>query len=473
MQRKSFTDFRGLLLSVGLALVLLLVSVRWSITYRENAFVDIDEASYMRMAIADYAALRSDGLLGWLIQVFRPGLQSPIVPAVTSLVFLVGGPGLHSALLIPLTAGAAVGVVAYLLSRAIGGRRSVALCVSALVGTCPLLLIFSRDYHFSAPATLVPLGALWGLSRSDRFRRLPYVLAFSIALGLLPLTRTMTLGFVPGLLAGTLFYIFADGNFAARKLRHLAIAGAVSLVVAMSWLLLSMRYVVPYLTNFGYGARARDYGPASSPFGLSSWAFTGRLILSQVYLPHAAVLIFLVAGAGAFLFVKLRSGRGRAILMHPGIPSALALFCGLAVLTATSNKGSAFVLPLIPVALVLWGALVTGIPNGRRVIVTWGFMTSLLAFLPHIDEGMTISRPWRVDLPILGDTIVTSGRSYFASHYAAQLNLDPIDTNTVAPGDRDRWRSLYLEIGEFLSTYPGQAQPSLTGTFFSAQTNSH
>ena len=96
-------------------------------------------------------------------------------------------------------------------------------------------------------------------------------LAFGVALGVMPLTRTMLVAFVPILaLAGLCQVIGAPDGRARRALRW-AVSMVVAAGVAATWLVASWRAVFDYLVGFGYGSRSAEYrhsgeGVASGPF---------------------------------------------------------------------------------------------------------------------------------------------------------------------------------------------------------------
>ena len=177
-------------LAAGIAmLAYLVIQVRWIFLYRRG-LLDIDEAGYLLMAFREYHAFHESGFRAWVSTIFWPSPVSPMVPGVASLIFVVFGPEPVYGFLVPVMFGAIAVIATYLLGEQVAGR-SVGLASAALLATTPLILMFSRSFHFSIPATAITSLALLSLFRSKRAQHWGWVIAFGVFVGLMPLARSM------------------------------------------------------------------------------------------------------------------------------------------------------------------------------------------------------------------------------------------------------------------------------------------
>jgi 4-amino-4-deoxy-L-arabinose transferase-like glycosyltransferase len=329
----------------GLVVLFLAANARWIWLYRHAQPLDIDEAGYLGIALRDYRAWLAGGAAGWLGAVEGVSIHAPLATALASLVFAAVGPHVVAGFTVPVLAAAACVLAGYGLARTLA-PPAAAFAVAALVATCPIVLVYARSFHFAMPATVVMTFALLGLARSARFARPGWAALFGVSLGLLPLARTMTIAFVPGLVLAAAIHAAAGGD---RPLRRLAVLGGALLLAALTagaWLVPNRAGVFGYLLSFGYGHRAAEFGPRQGFLGLEAWAYTARSFATHVYLPHALVLL---AGALALPVVLLGAvrrrgamGLGRALLRSPALPVAVSMAEVLTALTSSQNKGSAF-----------------------------------------------------------------------------------------------------------------------------------
>ena len=152
-------------------------------------------------------------------------------------------------------------VSTYYLAELIGGRR-LAVVSGLLVAFSPIIVNYTRSYHFAIPATAIATFALLALAKSERFSRLNWALIFGVSIGLLPLTRTMAIAFVPALIAAGLVQVFAAEESRQRRLLAFSASLAFAALTAALWLVPNGASVFGYLLNFGYGARSAGHGVA-------------------------------------------------------------------------------------------------------------------------------------------------------------------------------------------------------------------
>lgn len=421
----------------------------WLVRFRQGQPLNIDEAGYLAMALNDLHGFERGGVGEWVAAVFWPGIQSPLTPAATSLAFVVTGPRLFLGLVLVLLAGAATLLVTAALAARVG-RPHVAWLSVVLVAGSPSLIMMSRQYIFAVPATLVAVATLYALVRSDGLARLPWVLVAGLGLGLLPLTRTMTLAYVPGfVLAAIIPALVAQGR--ARRLLHGVAGLVVAFAVATPWLYRSRDLVFGYLTSFGYGSQSTSYAnPATSR--LSSILLVAT---NELFLP--LFVVFAVGGllAAAYAVAALRRGERPAVLRvaatSPLTACAVVVLWGAVALMSSRNSGSGFATPLIPPAAVIaaWGIarFATARRAGWQRAVALGVAaavptaTALGALVPS--SAMAVPR--YVAIPSLGNVVVTEGR-----------DLDPAYNLTSRRGGDndasygDEWAEVNEELGERL-----------------------
>jgi len=426
---------------LALVLLFLAVNARWIWIYRHGLVLDIDEAGYLSYSIIDYFGLHYGGIPGWIAAIEMPSIQAPLTMALTSLLYLVAGPHVILGFAVPLAAGATCIVVAYALGRAVGSHR-VALVAAVLTASCPVIVNYSRSYQFSMLATLVTTLALVAILRSRRFRSIGWTLAFGVCLGLMPLTRTMTLAFIPGLVAAAFVTVVVDPANRLRRILMLGGALVVAVLVAATWLGPNGLLVAHYLLNFGYGAHALEYGRQSSKLGFDAWLSMAQAFNREVYFPHFIVMLL---GTLALLGVTLRQAAwhgigptARRILHSPVLPVAIFSAEAILVLTTTSNKGSGFFAPVVPALMVLtawaFGRLGERRParTGLSALIA---AVAIVAALPLLDLRTPFAPEWVAELPILGAVTVTQGRGTIQwdeanAGYGARNAVEPLDNAT-------------------------------------------
>ena len=240
------------------------------------------------MAAKNYNALLHGGLREWIFSIESPNAASPLTSALASLLFLTTGPRPAYGIFIPLLSCVVLIVAIYTIARQCGDRL-LAILTAIVVATTPLLVVYSRSFHFAMPSTACTTLALLCLIRSEQGGRWPWVIAFGVFVGLMPLARTMTVAFVPGLGVAALVYAVAAPDERLKRIGRLAISGVVACATALTWLFFNGRYVADYLLSFGYGARAEEYGtrlPFASSIILQVENLAQTELCTAFYYPH-------------------------------------------------------------------------------------------------------------------------------------------------------------------------------------------
>jgi 4-amino-4-deoxy-L-arabinose transferase-like glycosyltransferase len=459
--------------SAGQALLLLVaiyftINARWIWLYRHNNLLDIDEAGYLSMAFSNYRSLAGSGLGEWFKSVLSPGIQAPITPALASLLFWISTPTILTGFAVPLLAGVVCVLSTYWLARCLMSAPS-ALLAAALVASCPLLTIYSRSFHFALPTTAVFTLALGCMLRSRNFASLLWASLFGICMGLLPLTRTMTIAFIPGLVVGAAVYTVSQRSALWPRLGVLILSLIVAIITAGTWLFGSASLVFGYLFNFGYGHQAAEYGSKQSIFSLRAWQNLAEIFLVNLYLPHTLLLL---AGlfAACYLLVRALCSYGPRIAVNdlarsPALPLLLILAEAILALASTQNPGSAFNAPILPLAIVLsvW-AIDCCFKNRifRSISAFLAGVICLTATIPLADLLWRAARPWYVPLPGMGTATVTSGYGTIQGYVLNVINMDKKpnsdrSNNSMEPltaKQRQGWMSLIDQSSQALRANP-------------------
>lgn len=395
-----------------------IINFRWILVYRykHGLVLDIDEAGYLSLSLIDYYGLHYGGLIGWINAIEMPSIQAPLTMALSSLVFYVAGLHLILGFIIPLLAGTFSIVAAYMLGQAAGSGRG-ALVAAVLTATCPVIVNYSRSYQFSMLATLITTLAVVAIVRSQNFRKIPWIVAFGVFLGLMPLARTMTIAFIPGLIAAAFVVVAVEPVDRLRRVLMLGCALVLAGLVAATWLWPNAHLILQYLFKYAYGIHALDHGPKTSGFGLGAWILEARVLTYDIYLPDFLLILF---GALAILVFTLREfvqhGMGatiRRILYSPLLPVVIFVTEAFLALSSTSNKGSGFDAPIVPAVMVLiaWVFQRFGsYPVGRFVIVVPVAVVAIVSAVPLLDLHTALAEEWSVDLPVLNRVVITQGR---------------------------------------------------------------
>ncbi len=388
----------------------------WIWNYRSNQPLNIDEAGYLCLAVIDYYGLHYGWLNGWLHAISMPSLQAPLVPALTSLLFGVIGPNINFAFVIPLAGAIGCIVAAYDLGI-VCRSRWVGWAAAILVASCPVIIWYSRTYEFATWAAFTATMALIAIIRSKNFKNFYWSLVFGASLGLMPLARTMTIAFVPGMVAAAFWVTITEPSGGRPRFLNLLAGLLFAVLISAWWFIPNGRGVFAYLLGFGYGAHAGEYGryvPILNFRGLLHW--TKFTINAELLLPHAIILVFGFCASIATLVRMITHSRFADIIRNisysPLIP--LLIFCTEATLalTSTKNIGSGFIVPIVPALMVLASTAIFDISSNRNVrffcsIVI--FMIALIAVLPNITLHSSLARARTVNLPLLAGVTISNG----------------------------------------------------------------
>jgi 4-amino-4-deoxy-L-arabinose transferase-like glycosyltransferase len=440
---------------MGLGLAAL--HVVWLARFRWGYVVDWDEAAYLAIALEFRDALL-DGPLEYVRAQDAGGAQPPVVPTSALPLLLLFGRGVDAALATVAVWSVLLVVATYGLAARVVAHRW-ALLAALCVGTAPVVADFSRLFHFAVPAAALLTSALWALAASDGLRRTRVVVVAGVLLALMTTARTMTIAYVPAVLAGAGLPLLWEDAGRRLRARNLGVLAAVTVLVAALWWVPSWDAVWPYLSNTGYGAEASAYGQSFSVFSSDFWTRDLRQTGVELQLP---LVIALVAGLAAGL-PRLRAGLRR--------PEVLLLACvvagGWLALASTRNQGTAFDLPLLPALVVLAVAGAARAPGrGLRTalaVVLAGVCAWNVLLTNGIDESLSEPR-------LVGTDVRIDGRGFMhrkSTFHGYGLQVPP----QRLPEVHRRWDEMAEEIARFVDARVPEPRVGVgTGDYFVTDT---
>lgn len=369
----------------AIALGMAALHVAWLERFRWGYVLDYDEASYLAVALQLHDGLL-DGPAAYLDAVDGAGAQPPVVPTSAFPLLALFGRDVDAALATGALWSILLVVATYALAARLVSHRW-ALLAALVIGTAPVVVDYSRMFHFAVPAAALLTSSLYAVLRSEGLRALRWVVAAGVLLALMTVARTMTIAYVPGVVAGAALPLLLDRDDRRRRARNLGVGCAVGAGVAALWWVPSWQSVWPYLRDTGYGAEAAAYGTSHGIVSAQFWTADLEDVAVRLQLPLAVALaLCLLAGVP----------RLRAVLRRP---EPLLLACvaagGYLALASSANAGSAFELPWLPALVVLGVAAAAG--AGPRLVRAGlaALLAAVCAFNLLLKNGVneSLSRP--------------------------------------------------------------------------------
>jgi hypothetical protein len=349
-QRASAAQRWALLVALA-ALALAALNIWWVEAYRSGFPFDIDESGYTAFGLVDRLGLHNGGLHGWWDAIQGQPTFAPLIPALTSLTVAVK-PGVLNGFAVLTAFLFVLALAAYCIGECLAGPRLGAL--AALVSaTMPGVFAFSREYVFALPTAALLACAVFATLKSDGMKKRWWAIACGVAIGLMLLTRTMAITYVPGLLLAAALAIFvrARGDLPGRVL-NLTLTIITAVAVASTWYARNLQSVIDYLTNYGYGKQSEFYGSEQSLIGWGRFRAVGEHMISEdFFLPLAVVLLVGVATVLAVMAKRLlpRAERRAELLRLAGSDAfgvGIVFIVGYVILMSSQNQGNGFTLPL-------------------------------------------------------------------------------------------------------------------------------
>jgi Dolichyl-phosphate-mannose-protein mannosyltransferase len=356
--------------------------------------------------------------------VLEQGVQAPFVPLSAAPFNVVLGSGVDASLLVEPVFFAVLVLTTY----AIGRRLTTpwwALLAALSLATAPVISDYSRIFHFSIPAATFLVSALWALMKSEGLTRRRWAIACGFALGLMVLSRSMTIAYLPGFAAAAGLPILLGAQRRAALINFLLLCASGAALAAL-WYLPNATSVGSYLLNFGYGAESEAYGAEHSLLSVAYWTREVGSVFDELYFPLGAALA--ISAVAALISALLRRRRRhpsreqlRVWLLGDAALAAVIVLEGYIALTSSKNQGTAFALPWLPVLIVLVCAAVAMTPQRPVRIAAASLLAAVSLLNLTMKSGFVpgIGEPRTADLPLLGETAVTDGRGIVEIEVAA------------------------------------------------------
>jgi hypothetical protein len=422
----------ALVVALG-CLAMVAINVWWVATYRHGYPMDVDENGYTMIGIVDFLNFESGGIGGWWEAVQNQTPNAPLLPALTSVVLIVK-PGVLEGFGVLIGFGALLTMATYGIGERLAGPRLGALAALA-VATSQGVFVFTREYIFALPTAAFLACSVYALIRSEGMRRRWWAIACGVAIALMLLSRTMAVAFVPGVVVAALLGIAVNYRDEIwQRILNFGLAVLAAVLVAATWYWNNFGPVYDYLTEFGYGSQAQNYGEEAS---FLSWErfksvaekiIQGDLLVPMSYLVVIGVLALAVAAVQSLR--KAEDRRAEALRILGSGPMALSIVAaaGFGALMSSQNGGNGFT---FPVAVLLPTLAVVALRRYRVAIVPVTVLVVAVAavnLLANSNISDSISEPRLVKVPAFGELPWISGEPHAVGNVRQQ-----------APGPRTRF----------------------------------
>ncbi|MFM7062368.1 MAG: hypothetical protein ACKO04_02575 [Actinomycetes bacterium] len=372
--------------------VIALSNAIWIWTHRHLGGFDPDESSYLSTALRIERSID----LRNPIAVIRAILSSGhgIAVPTASLPFLLLGPrDPRTAMMLQPALQVLIGVAVAGITRRLA-RPSVATVAGVWVALLPTLTTAVQSYWYGLGAAAALAVGLWALLSSDGGRN-RLVWCFGVAVGVMLLSRTMTLGYLPACGLAVLIVCWGD----RRGLLRGAGAFVLGLAIASPWYLLNRGSIFGYLLSFGYGKRAELFGQPGFADRISLrwerylYAFSPSNFPAN-FVTTCLVVLLVLSAIAVVRCVRGRPPEGmepRAYLMVVAVVVA-----GTAALVSTANNGVWFELPLVVMMVPMFVAALAQLPR----TLWWAVATLVLVVGVRNLVGALWLTSWNPDRPV-------------------------------------------------------------------------
>jgi Dolichyl-phosphate-mannose-protein mannosyltransferase len=352
--------------------------------------------------------------------------NAPLLSTITSLV-LVFSQGVLQGFGVLIAFGILLTLAAYGIGERLAGPRLGALAALA-VATSQGTFLFTREYIFALPGAAFLSCAVYALLRSDGMRHRWWAVACGAAVGLMLLARTMTVAFVPGVVVvAVLMLLVRHRDDLRERLLNLGLAVVVAVLVALTWYWRNWDPVVDYLTNFGYGSRADEFGEDSSTLSWERFELVlQRMINGDLLVPLAGLIFASLVACAVLLVSRLRgSADKRAELWRLAGSGPVGVFlifaAGFAALMTSENGGNGFT---YPIAMLLPPLAVVSLRYFRAAAIPAAVLVIAIAIVnlvatSAISEEASETR--LVAVPVLGELPWANGDSQAPASIRAQV----------------------------------------------------
>ena len=448
---------RWLLGVIGVAVVLAGATLLWDDARRVGYPMQIDEAGYLSIAENDRIGFQSEGLGGWVDAVLDQAPHAPLASALTSVLLVIhegSMPGfvVLAFFLILLT------IAVYGIGERLAGPRYGALA-AVVVASLPGVSTLSRTFVFALPAAALMACAVYALLRAERLQRAGWAIACGAAIGAMLLARTMTVAFVPGVIAaGVVGLACLPREQWRRGLLNLGLLILAAIAVAAPWYVPNFDLVAEYLTEFGYGERSAEYGASHSIISWDRWTDVfARISAQDLYLLLAALLVVALAVllVDAVRRVTGSEDRGAALrdlLAGDAAAVTIVVAAGYLALSSSRNVGLGFTLPISVLLPPLAILALRRHPRATVPAIAALGAIALVNLLAAFTFSEEVSRQRSVDVPAFGSIPLIDGTPLAVEQIRIQIDgpetrFDDRDAAYVTAAGRLA-ETLYARLGD-------------------------
>ncbi len=424
----------ALIVAIG-CVVMAAINVLWVAVYRHGYPMDVDENGYTMIGIIDFFGWENGGFSGWWEAVQNQTPNAPLLPALTSIV-LIFNPGVLQGFGVLIAFAALLTLATYGIGERLAGPRLGALAALA-VGTSQGIFVFTHEYIFALPTAAFLSCTVYALIRSEGMLRWRWAVACGAAIGLMMLSRTMAVAFLPGIGVAALLPIAVNYRDELKKrLLNLGLLVVSAVLVASTWYWNNFGPVYDYLTEFGYGSQAKNFGESSSTLSWDRFKTVAeKIIQGDLLVPMSVLVVIGLVACGVAVAQRLRAAEDRrAEALRILGSNAMALFivagAGFGALMSSQNGGFGFT---FPVAMLLPPLAVVALRFYRAAIVPAAVLVVAIAavnLLANSNISDDISEPRLVEVPAFGELPWISGEPAAVGNVRQQ-----------APGPRTRFIS--------------------------------
>jgi hypothetical protein len=459
-------------------MVLVVVACAWHVVwlhhFRHGLPLDGDESLYFGFALDDRDGLMSRGLAGLFDTVLAQKNWAPLVPMTAAPVLSVFGTTPEHAIAVELLFFVVLAGAAFLVGNAVAGRPG-GFAVGTVTILSPVVIDFTRVFQLAIAAAAFFTLATAALIRSRRFSSWQWSLVFGAATGLMLVSRTFTLAFLPALAVASLLTALASPAPRKVVVRNVLVAAGSALVTAGWWYQASLGTVLHYLFDLGYGNRSSSYSQVGGPTHPRFWLIRlSTLVSNGLYVPTALVLaaamvIFSVRWLSAHRGRKLRAPQLLDWSASPVGVVLVVLVVSYATLTSSRTKLSGGDATLVPLAAALGVAALVRLTHPLRTVLIAALTASVLT----VAVTKTTVSGWPAEhrcigVPAMGCLTVTDGRSSI-QRLLARSGLDLTDPDAARRGAAGAWMRLSEQLARWIHHHRQAALTSPPVVVFATQ----
>ncbi|MFN8017999.1 MAG: hypothetical protein U0P45_07730 [Acidimicrobiales bacterium] len=351
--------------------VVALANAVWIWRVRHLGGFDPDESSYLSSALRMQRSIDLRHPFALIATVFQTG-HGITVPLLSVPLLILGPRDPRTAMMLQPILMVFIAVAIAAITLRITKRPAPAIFASLFVVLLPTMTTAVQSYWYGLGAAAAMAGAMWALLASERATN-RWIWWYGVGVGLMLLSRTMTLGYLPACLAAALIVAWPD----RRGLKR-AIAGfALGIAIAAPWYIANRDSIFGYLFSFGYGQAAAEFGETG--FGDRLHVRMERMVIGigpGWFVPIALALL---------LFVGVQLVRRKALPNleeRPFLAILAVVLLGTVALVSTANNGVWFELPLVVLTIVVLVSAAAQIPEPAGIALAIAVVVAAVYPIP-------------------------------------------------------------------------------------------